>query len=482
LSVSVDGWLRTDRAATLPPLDAQALAHAALAERREPEVIAAINASARRHDDPVVWHLLGLLHRTQGDLAPALAAFDAAFRLTPAQPLLLHARARATLEAGLDARDRYDAARTVAQNDGDVILGQAAALAEAGDDRAADDLLVAMLRAHPGWLPGHQGLMRMRYAAGAAWQEEIDRAITGAPLDWRLHDLKLSAWLRIGQAEAALSALAAAPDVAELAAIRAAITSEFGPAAAAERQMATLSPRTDPLHRLHVLRHHLRRGRPEEVVALSHPAPTADDLPYLSLAYRLLDDPRAAALDDPAAISVVDLPLTPTFLTGVATLLRRLHRARRQPLDQSVRAGTQTGDMLLWRVDPEIAELRGHVRRAVDRYAAQARARAAPLPVPRHPRVVGSWSVRLLRDGHHDAHVHPEGWLSSALYIALPPSDGEQGWLTLGEPQRALATGLAPLRTIEPRVGRLVLFPSHTWHATRPFTQGERLTVAFDVA
>ena len=42
--------------------------------------------------------------------------------------------------------------------------------------------------------------------------------------------------------------------------------------------------------------------------------------------------------------------------------------------------------------------------------------------------------------------------------------------------------GLAPLQVIEPKPGRLVLFPSNMWHGTRPFPQGERLTVAFDIA
>ena len=37
-------------------------------------------------------------------------------------------------------------------------------------------------------------------------------------------------------------------------------------------------------------------------------------------------------------------------------------------------------------------------------------------------------------------------------------------------------------RYVEPRPGRLVLFPSWMWHGTVPFGAGERLTVAFDVA
>jgi hypothetical protein len=80
--------------------------------------------------------------------------------------------------------------------------------------------------------------------------------------------------------------------------------------------------------------------------------------------------------------------------------------------------------------------------------------------------------------------VHPAGWLSSALYVVLPPESergaGEAGWLSLGEATE-LGLPLPPIRLVEPKPGQLVLFPSTMWHGTRPFTAGERLTVAFDV-
>jgi hypothetical protein len=70
------------------------------------------------------------------------------------------------------------------------------------------------------------------------------------------------------------------------------------------------------------------------------------------------------------------------------------------------------------------------------------------------------------------------------LYIALPDeaqwSDGHAGWLSLGE-STDLGINLPPIRLVEPKQGRLVLFPSTMWHGTRPFDAGERLTVAFDV-
>ena len=75
--------------------------------------------------------------------------------------------------------------------------------------------------------------------------------------------------------------------------------------------------------------------------------------------------------------------------------------------------------------------------------------------------------------------------MSSACYIALPPSLGSEasrdGWLELGRPPVELGLDLEPLAAIEPRPGRLALFPSYLYHGTRPFRDGERLTIAFDV-
>ncbi|WP_366080167.1 putative 2OG-Fe(II) oxygenase [Sphingomonas sp.] len=91
--------------------------------------------------------------------------------------------------------------------------------------------------------------------------------------------------------------------------------------------------------------------------------------------------------------------------------------------------------------------------------------------------------MRLFGGGHHSAHVHPHGWISSALYVALPDQlPGTDGWLELGSPPSDLGLDLPPTQLVEPRPCRLVLFPSWLWHGTRPFGAGERLTIAFDVA
>ena len=121
--------------------------------------------------------------------------------------------------------------------------------------------------------------------------------------------------------------------------------------------------------------------------------------------------------------------------------------------------------------------------------------RLSPLPPidSRHPllrhrrnrpvRFAGAWSVRLTGEGYHVSHNHPQGWISSAFYVALPESIPDRtGWLRLGVPQAELGIDLPAFRWIEPQVGRLVLFPSTMWHGTLPFPAGERMTVAFDVA
>nr|WP_255586861.1 putative 2OG-Fe(II) oxygenase [Hephaestia mangrovi] len=97
-------------------------------------------------------------------------------------------------------------------------------------------------------------------------------------------------------------------------------------------------------------------------------------------------------------------------------------------------------------------------------------------------RFAGSWSVRLTGDGYHSAHHHPQGWLSGVLYIEVPEMlSGLAGHLWLGGGPENLGLEIAPLRTVEPKPGRLVLLPSCMWHGTNPSIMGERVTIAFDM-
>jgi uncharacterized protein (TIGR02466 family) len=100
-------------------------------------------------------------------------------------------------------------------------------------------------------------------------------------------------------------------------------------------------------------------------------------------------------------------------------------------------------------------------------------------------RLKGGWSVKLEPDGFHADHLHPEGWLSSAFYVELPQTIGEdskQGWIKFGQPGAPTRPALEAEHFVRPEPGRLVLFPSYMWHGTIPFSGTQtRLTMAFDV-
>ena len=195
---------------------------------------------------------------------------------------------------------------------------------------------------------------------------------------------------------------------------------------------------------------------------------------------------RRTAGQRAAAVRQVGAPFQP--LERLAATLRKIHISKSEFFSQSVRGGTQTDGNLFQRIEPEIIATREALRQVIAEHAAE-----LPPVDPSHPHLrhrpssigfTGAWSVRLTGGGQHANHTHPMGWLSSALYIVLPAEIGanQAGWLALGEPPTQLKLELPASHMIEPVAGRLALFPSWMWHGTRPFAQGERLTIAFDVA
>jgi hypothetical protein len=56
----------------------------------------------------------------------------------------------------------------------------------------------------------------------------------------------------------------------------------------------------------------------------------------------------------------------------------------------------------------------------------------------------------------------------------------QEGWIKFGEPRWPIP-GCKVERVVQPKEGRVVLFPSFMWHGTIPFSSGERLTAPFDV-
>lgn len=206
----------------------------------------------------------------------------------------------------------------------------------------------------------------------------------------------------------------------------------------------------------------------------------------LGTSWRLLGDPREDWLfrySELVMPNPVDLP------TGLAEYLTAEHTSVAAPADQSLRGGTQTPGRLFARDNPILKD-------TAQRIAARIEERLSHLVAePDHPflsrlgeelEYTASWSVRLTGASHHENHIHAAGWLSSALYVSLPPevaSGNGEGALAFGVPDSALGLSLPPRRVVQPKEGLLVLFPSYLWHGTTPFvSDAARLTIAFDVA
>lgn len=493
--------LGTVRAAPRDTALACDLAERALRAQREAEALPIVDAAARAiGNHSRLWQWSGLLHRGLDDRGTALAAFERAARLAPQDKSIAHGRARTAFEAGLPALSLYRAAQRLAPGDADMALGAFAARAAEGDEAGAIAELDAVLSGNPLWIAGHEDLAQLRWTMGdrGGFIASYVRALGGNPRDHALWRSLIIRLIHANLYEQALTTIHRARgligDQTFLDANEAVIHSETGAPAAADILFDKLADVADVTIAIRRVRHNLRTGRiaaakaeVEAWLATPHAMPM---WPYAGTVWRLTDDPRWQWLESQQGlVSVLDIADTLPPLPRLRDVLHGLHRARGEKFDQSVRGGTQTDGILLARLEPEIRALRQALVAAVAGHVAGLPAidPTHPALAPRRdlaPRFAGSWSVRLTGQGHHASHAHPLGWISSALYIAVPeadPRDPQAGWLAFGQPPAELGIDLAPTRLVEPKPGRLVLFPSIMWHGTRPFAEGERLTVAFDV-
>jgi tetratricopeptide (TPR) repeat protein len=173
---------------------------------------------------------------------------------------------------------------------------------------------------------------------------------------------------------------------------------------------------------------------------------------------------------------------------------RDLHGEINNPLDQSVRKGTQTTGKVLSSQHPLMDALKRQLTNSIKAYLSK-------LPTDaNHPflqrksddfYLSGNWSVRLYGSGHHVNHIHPKGWLSACLYIHVPTSTDEndpdkKGWLTFGQSGLDKTAENSVDVHVCPEAGKLVIFPAYFWHGTVPTElsedkSGERITIICDI-
>lgn len=453
-------------------------------------------------DHPRILINLAIMARQIGKIEESQEAVEALLKIDPDHIKGLRLRAQLALDCGKPAAQLFEIALRHDPDDPASLSGLAAALATEGRRDEGEALLADALKRRPQWHEGHHLLAELRWQSGAgdAFVESYRDALKDYPRDSILwSDMIVAVARAIGHDQALPlyeEARANAGEDSYFDNLEANSLSELGELEKAGKIYERIAHIDDDSYRLPLIRYCLRsrdferaRDYGLDLVERGH---GPDAWPYVSTAWRMLDDPRWQWLEgDPRLTAALDLDGLVPELPELAAHLRSLHKATTHPFEQSLRGGTQTDAILFTRTEPEIVSLVGHIREAVATYIGQ-----LPPPDETHPvlsrprgdfRFTGSWSVRLSDAGFHVSHYHNQGWISSALYVALPDSighseDDDDGWLALGEPPAEFALNLPALRMVEPRPGRLALFPSIMWHGTRPFSAGERLTVAFDVA
>lgn len=458
--------------------------------------------------------------RGQQDMERARDTAAQAARLAPddAQSALVYAHL--SYETWQPAADLFARAAALAPATAaaqlPIIRAHALALNAEGAGTEAQDLLANALARQPDWVEGHRALSTMRLTAGegADFARSFGTGLAALAPDAPGQLALRLAWFHTmatarhwGAARAILSdARSALGEQRGLTLAGIFLASESDSASTDPHLFDGVADVRDVGLDLCATRFWLRNGDPARAahIAQRHVAdasattPAARTFwPYLSLCWRLLGDDRQAWLDGaPPFVSAVDLALDPADLAALAATLRGLLTLKSPFADQSVRGGVQTDRHLFFNPDPAIQNVRALAAQAVRDYVS---ALPSPTSAPAHlahpllspPRNLpltfeGSWSVLLGGQGFHASHTHVMGWISSALYVDLPPAPrlgpAPAGWLSFGSAPPELGLALPPLAQVEPQSGRLALFPSTLWHGTLPFNDGERLTIAFDVA
>jgi tetratricopeptide (TPR) repeat protein len=440
-----------------------------------------------------------LMKRLSDERDGAIMILDHAKKTIGEDDEMLSIRARIELERGGDAVPIYEALARAQPKNPLHLLGLATAHLVCGQLSVATEVLESGVNAHPGWVEGLTALSKLRWELGDSefFDQDFLQSIDANPSAIELRFAHCG-MLASGQH---YSRLAGAVEVAREAVgdhrlfdmFDAQAAGEQGDLARAERFFAAAGPIEDYSFAAVRMRSLLRAGRPDEAEIVGQPflaAPGSNFIwPLMALAWRQCSPAKWHWLEQfDISVKAIDLELPQGLCGKLASLVRRLHSGKAHPMDLSARGGTQTRLNLLERSESEIVELRQLLRGAVRRYIDD-----LPPAEPGHPfmgqprgnfRFSGSWSIRLGSSGYHVSHVHPSGWISSAFYVAIPEAldrDHKEGWLAVGCAPAELGLDLPPMVHVQPKVGRLVLFPSIMWHGTEPFDQGERMSVAFDI-
>jgi Flp pilus assembly protein TadD len=459
--------------------------------------------------DPQAWTALGVILREQGRVAEAEAAYRQAIALAPTHVPALHnlGALLSQLERAEEALATLDRARALGLSARELDINRGRTLAQLYRLEEAELAYARAVSLEPRDPVAQSNLAQLRHMRGdAAFARDIAAAASTHPGDISLQ-LVLGDLLRrsgdLAGAEAVVrKLLKSCGPIPEVRSALATVLHESGRLKEAESEAleAAIARPQDPTLIENLIVIELARGKPDQAMPFIRTQRSRQPheqrwIAYEATAARLLQDPLYRSLYDYEHLVRVYEIEPPPGWNSVADLnaalvdaLRVRHRFAAHPLDQSLRNGSQTARSLLTEPDPAIQGLIAAFAAPIERYrAAIGNATDHPMSA-RNQRgamsLLGCWSVELRRNGFHVNHIHPQGWLSSAYYVSVPEEvadeDAKSGWLKFGEPRWPIP-GIQAEHFVQPRAGRLVLFPSYMWHGTNAIVGDEpRLTVAFD--
>lgn len=511
------------RALQLAPKQADSWLNAGLLSLRRQQPAEALQrlqqARQLRPDDSRVYPPLATALAQSEQAGPAILLLDQALQRWPDQPTLLWQKAQLLREQQQPAAALELVSRLIAlspqQADLHFMLG--CLQHDLGHDQAAEQALRQAIELQPLHISAHEALNQLY------WQQQDQQQflqlslqiLAQQPAALSLRYCLVTLLIQAGRNAEATELLQQGlqihgrqSDLLHALGVQAAKQGDLSQAATLTAEVLDLATTPLPLRvraLIDAANYAMRTRRLADAVQYLQQARQLSPLDqeiwaYLGTCWRLQGDAKTHWLNHyDQLIDARPLPTPPgyqsldEFLTQLIPVIERLHTSTRQPLDQSVRGGTQTLGRLLADPHPLIQQFRAALEQRISEYLQQ-------LPQdPEHPllsrnngqfRFSGSWSVRLDNQGFHTNHVHPQGWLSACTYLTLPdcirPDDPtRQGWLKLGETSLLLGEQEQVARAICPTPGLVVLFPSFVWHGTYPFqassAHAHRMTAPCDI-
>lgn len=464
-----------------------------------------------------LWELAAAIAQKQQDVQRALELCRAGLEHSPKAPRLHYSLAQLLRQECdfVESAAAYERARQLGFEQPDLYRNRAEALLDSGDIEAAVTCANAGVERFPEHPLLQQTAAQLSYSSGAKRDhlEKLRKAVRERPGNPALWQTLIELMKRLGEEEEVEQVLLESqrlgcpgtPNMQVLAALDLAQRGQEAQSLEQLQRLSNESPDSSYVNHNFAMQLLCAKDaeRAEELSGRWLKTAPYDQtmLAYRGTALQLLGDPRESELMDYARMVVpVEVPAPPEFSTREAyfaeltRILEGLHHSNAQPIEQSVRGGTQTNGFLFRLKEPLLLGLETQLQLAI------AGALQEMPTDPDHPfwgrntrpskatdlRMAGAWSVRLRDQGFHANHIHPEGWISSALYISLPDEvqqgQDTEGHIQFGRPMKELGLDLEPRRIVKPVVGTLVLFPSYMWHGTLPFHSDQsRITVAFDL-